>query len=86
MLSSVIVAFVELFVGVFNFILLARVISSWIYPDPYANAATRTLHSLTEPVLSPVRKLLPHMNGLDLAPLITFFLLQLLARSVHSLL
>jgi len=42
--------------------------------------------NLTEPVLAPVRRLLPKFSGLDLAPLVTFFLLQGLDYAVHWLL
>lgn len=86
MINLVILTFANLFVAAFNLLLIARVISSWIYPDPMAYGWTRMLHSLTEPLLAPVRRLLPAMAGIDLAPLATFFVLQLLLAGLHNLL
>lgn len=83
MIALLIVTFVDLFVTVFNVILLVRVISSY-----FANPAGRFYNGLvgiTEPVLAPVRRLVPQTPGIDLAPLITFFLLQGVQYGVHAL-
>lgn len=83
MISLVVLTFVDLFVMIFNLLLLTRVIASYV-----ANPAGRFyagLVSITEPVLVPVRKLLPTAPGLDLAPLVTFFLLQGVQYGVHWL-
>ncbi len=48
----------------------------------------RTLHSLTEPLYMPVRRLLPppsRMGGLDIAPMIVVMLLQLLKNIILTL-
>lgn len=79
--ALVVLTFVDLFVSIFNLILLVRVISSYV-----ANPGGRFytwLVNITEPVLAPVRKLLPQMPGLDLAPLVTFFLLEGIQYAVH---
>ncbi len=73
----VILVFINLFVLVFNFLLLARVLMSWIMPGS-TNWFSRLIFELTEPVLAPVRKLLPSSSGIDFSPLVTFFLLQAL--------
>lgn len=44
------------------------------------------LVNLTEPVLAPVRKVLPSTPGVDFAPLAAFFLLQGLEYVIHALL
>jgi YggT family protein len=40
----------------------------------------RTLYALTEPLLAPIRRVLPPMGGLDLAPMVLLIALQLLKR------
>jgi YggT family protein len=83
-LTNVILAFVDLFVLVFQFLLLARAI--WSYFARSQTGLFGGLVSLTEPVLVPVRKVLPANGMLDLAPLVTFFGLQAIQYVVHGLL
>jgi YggT family protein len=84
MTTVVLIMFVDLFVTVFNFLILIRVILSWVQPQP--GRFGQVTHDLTEPILEPVRKLLPNSGFIDLAPIVTFFLLQLLQLGVHHLL
>lgn len=56
---------------------LLRVILSWVAPDPY-NPVVRVVVQVTEPVMAPLRKLLPPMGGLDLSPLLVLLGIQLL--------
>ncbi len=86
MIPVVAVTFIDLFSLVFTGLLFARVIMSWVYPNPGANAFTRFLFEVTEPILMPIRRLLPQMGMIDLAPLAAFFLLQGLVWLSHYLL
>ncbi|MGB2247334.1 MAG: YggT family protein [Alcanivorax sediminis] len=56
---------------------LVRVILSWVAPDPY-NPVVRIIVQITEPIMAPVRKLLPPMGGFDLSPLFVLLGIQLL--------
>jgi YggT family protein len=76
--------FIDLFVFIFNILLISRVLMSYIV-DPL-NSLFINLVSLTEPVLMPVRKVLPQTHGVDFAPLVTFFLLQGVQIMAHNLL
>ena len=60
---------ISLVINIFLFAILIQVIISWINPGSY-NPAIALIHSLTEPVLSPVRRRMPEMGGLDLSPLV----------------
>ena len=82
MISTLLVAFVYLFVFVFNLLLLARVIGSYVIN--HENRIYQGLVGLTEPVLAPVRAVLPQTPGMDLSPIVTFFLLQALQYLVQS--
>ena len=63
---------------VYIWILVARAIISWVSPDPF-NPIVRFLHRVTEPVLRPVRNLLPLQGlGLDLSPLIVLLAIYVL--------
>lgn len=76
---------VQLIFEVYSFILLARVLLSWVQVDPY-NPIVRVLHQLTEPVLAPIRRLLPPTGPMDFSPIVAFVALIILERLVISLL
>lgn len=76
MINEVVVTFIILFVQVYNVLIIARVLSSWVVPDPQSNVFTKIVFDLTEPVLAPIRAILPKSQFIDLAPLVSFFLLQ----------
>ena len=59
------------------FVVLLRVILSWVSPGGYHPIAA-ILISLTEPLIRPVRRLIPPIGGLDLAPLFVLIGLQAL--------
>jgi len=54
---------------VFLVIILIRVVFSFVSPIP-TNPFSRLAWQLTEPVLAPVRRLLPPMAGWDLSPMV----------------
>ncbi len=65
-------------------LLLARIVLSWFPPSGpgVMESIRRFLFAVTEPVLGPVRRLLPPLRvggmGLDLSPLIVFLVLQII--------
>jgi YggT family protein len=84
MLLAVSVSFINLFVFVFDIVLLVRVVWSWFNP-PMTGALPGLLLDLTEPVLLPIRKILPRSQVLDFSPLVAFILLQLLSQLANWL-
>lgn len=83
MIVLVVLAFIDLFVTVFNILLITRVISSYVVKP--GSRFYAWIVGITEPVLAPVRQVLPQTPGLDLAPLVTFFLLQGVQFAAHKL-
>lgn len=61
-------------IGIYIFVLIVRALISWVSPDPY-NPIVRILHQLTEPVLYPIRRVIPPIGGLDLSVMILILLL-----------
>ncbi|MGB1252222.1 MAG: YggT family protein [Candidatus Promineifilaceae bacterium] len=68
-----------LFIDLFYYILLARVLLSW-FPGFRNNPVARLLYDITEPVLSPLRGIIPPMSGFDLSPIILFVILGFIRR------
>jgi len=65
-----------LLINVFIFSILIQVIVSWVNPGMY-NPVMGLLHSLTEPLLGPARRVIPPISGLDLSPIVVIIVLQL---------
>ena len=70
---------------VYSFLILGRVILSWVHLDP-DNPLVQIVYRLTEPVMRPVRNLLPTMGGFDFSPIIVLIGLQVLTEIVIRLL
>jgi len=65
-------------------LILARVLMSWFRPDPY-NPIVRTIIDLTDPIMEPVRRLIPPVGGMDFSPIIVLIGLSFLQRIILSL-
>ncbi len=73
--------FLELFVFVITVLIFGRVLVSWF--DPMGrNQVSSFLIQTTEPILAPVRRILPPMGMLDLSPMIVLIVLTFLLRAV----
>lgn len=57
--------------------LFVRVIGSWFQLNPY-RGPMRLAHALTEPLLAPIRSVLPTFGMIDLSPIAAYFLLRLI--------
>jgi YggT family protein len=65
----------------YTILVFARVIFSWIRVDPYHptwGPILRFIFQATEPIMEPVRRILPSMGGLDFTPIIVLIGLDLL--------
>jgi YggT family protein len=59
-------------------IIIFRAVISWVNPDPY-NQIVIFLYRVTEPVLNPIRRILPMRNiGIDLSPVIVILIIMFL--------
>lgn len=70
----------------YMFVIFGRIILSWfpISPgSPLASVAS-FCYAVTEPVLGPVRNLLPSIGMFDLSPIVVIFGIQILIRAVGS--
>jgi YggT family protein len=70
-------ALLGLFISIFLFAILIRVVLSWVNPDPY-NPAVALLNRITDPILLPAARLIPPIGGIDLSPMLAMIALVLL--------
>jgi YggT family protein len=69
---------IDIGLTVYIWIIIVRALISWVSPDPY-NPIVRFLYRVTEPVLRPVRRILPIGGmGIDFSPLIVILLIYVL--------
>ncbi len=72
-----------LFITVAAYVLLVaviiRIIFSWTNFDP-ENPIAQVIQEITEPILAPIRSVLPRIGMFDLAPMAASFLLIILAN------
>ena len=75
----------NLFFTILRWLLLARVLLSWI-PLKRNNPLVQLIYEVTEPLLAPIRKLMPKSGmALDFSPLLAYFLLYIINGAVISL-
>ncbi len=70
---------VSTLIDLYSLVILAAVIMSWVRVDP-RHPLARLVYRLTEPVLAPIRRVLPPMGGLDLSPMVLLVALRFLSR------
>ena len=65
--------------------ILGRVIISWLNLSP-DNPFVVVLYQITEPILAPIRRVLPQMGMLDLSPMIALIIMMVIQRVLLRLL
>ena len=76
--------FLEILVLVLWLLVLGRVLISWVDPQG-RNSVSRYIVALTEPLLAPIRRVLPQTGMFDWSPLILMLGLGVLLRVVTAL-
>lgn len=71
------------FLSIFNLVLTARILLSWV-PQAQSVGALQPLYQITDPYLNLFRGIIPSIGGLDLSPLAAFFLLNVLTNATAA--
>ena len=74
---------VSLTFSVLQIALFIRVISSWFRISPYS-PWIRWTFQITEPILAPLRHVIPNIGMIDITPIVAYFLLNILASVILS--
>jgi YggT family protein len=76
--------------SLYTWVMIAMIIMSWLIAfnvvntrNQFVNAVWRVLNALTEPVLRPIRRVVPSFSGLDVSPIILFLLILLIERVIR---
>lgn len=74
------VRLIDLVLMLYFWLLIAYVVASWIKPGESLRPAMSLLTAIIEPVLAPLRRVLPAVGGLDLSPILAFIAIGFLQR------
>lgn len=66
-------------INIYEMVLIVRIVLTWVPHNVYHPAA-QFLYKITDPVLIPVRKVVPPIMGMDFSPIIVFIGLGFLKR------
>ena len=82
-MPSTLTQLLDALLGAYSLILLGKAIVSWFPVNPY-NPIVRLLDRLTEPVLTPVRKKVPPVAGMDLSIVLVLVVISILRNMIRS--
>ncbi|CVI60655.1 MULTISPECIES: YggT family protein [Agrobacterium] len=73
---------IDLALNLYTWVLIASAIFSWLYAfnvinsrNQFVNAIGSFLVNVTEPVLRPIRRILPNLGGIDISPIIVLLII-----------
>ena len=72
---NAIVRVIDTALDIYSWIILIRCLLSFFSPDPY-NQLYRILIEITEPVMAPVRRIMPTFGTIDLSPIVVILLIR----------
>ena len=83
-MNDIFVTFISILATVLWVAIFIRAILSWIMPQG-GSGVMRVLVDITEPVLAPIRRILPPLGGFDLSPIVAIILIQVVSNGLINL-
>ena len=65
-------------------LIIVRALLSWVPSLDYGHPVIRAIVRVTDPVLLPIRRLIPPLGGIDVTPIVALLLIQLASRLLLS--
>ena len=69
--------FISYLVQLYEWIVIAAVVISWLlafnvinYSNPFVRSLWQAIGAVTEPLLKPIRRMMPNLGGLDISPIV----------------
>jgi YggT family protein len=73
---------IDLALSIYTWMLIGSAIFSWLFAfnvingrNQFVNMVGNFLHNITEPVLAPIRRLMPNLGGIDISPIIVLLII-----------
>ncbi len=80
---DLLVAIVQVFINILIFAIFARSLLTW-FPIDHNGPIFQALDAITEPILTPLRKVIPLVGMVDITPMIAVFVLYFLAQALAT--
>ncbi len=82
---------IDIVLQLYVYILIASAIFSWLYAfnvinssNQFVNSVGRFLYNVTEPVLNPLRRILPNLGGIDISPIVVLLIIFFIQAVLHN--
>ena len=76
-------SFAYILVQILNFAIIVRALMSWFNPSP-DNPIVRFVIEITEPVLAPLRRIVPRIGMIDITPIVAILLMSAILQVLES--
>ena len=77
--------FIQIAGGAFNICLLVRIFLPY-FTGFQGNRLYQFVYEITEPILGPIRRVIPPVMGLDFSPMVAMLLVSMVQRVLNTLL
>lgn len=91
--AVVILSFLGYLIGLYQWVIIIGVIFSWLVAfnvinpsNDFVRAVWQGINALTEPLLRPIRRMLPDMGGIDISPVVLILACLLLQNIIYQVL
>lgn len=75
--------FIGFILQIFAYLVIARALTTW-FPNARQFAIVQLLYQITDPVMTPISKLIPRIGMIDLSPTILVFTLLIISRALGA--
>lgn len=83
-MGDFIITFLLILVNILNIAIFGRALISW-FPLSPDNPLVRILTEITEPVLAPLRRVIPRVGMIDITPMVAIIILVIVSQQLGSL-
>ena len=83
MMAQFVLQFANIFIMILYLAVIGRALLSWFPIDP-ANPLVRVLNEITEPVLAPLRRVIPRLGMIDISPMVAIVVLMVVQQAIQS--
>ena len=82
-ISSYLLSFAYTLIYILNFAIIIRALMSWFNPS-MENPIVRFVIEITEPVLGPLRRIVPRIGMIDITPIVAILLMNVILQVLDS--
>lgn len=78
-MSNDLIGIISLLLNVLSILIIARALFSWFDPG-LRSPIGRILNDITEPIIAPIRQVVPRLGMIDISPIVALLLISLIRR------